>query len=92
MLKYLFKPSVIPAVTVMGMSIAALLSNAFLVELVFNWPGFSRYAVNAMLNKDLNAIVASVLVIGIVYAVANLIVDVIVAYLDPRIRYMERGE
>ena len=76
----------------MGMSIAALLSNAFLVELVFNWPGFSRYAVNAMLNKDLNAIVASVLVIGIVYAVANLIVDVIVAYLDPRIRYMERGE
>ena len=92
MLKYLLKPSLIPAVTVMGMSIAALLSNAFLVEVVFNWPGFSRYAISAMLNKDLNAIVASVLIIGIVYAISNIIVDIVVAYLDPRIRYMERGE
>ena len=92
MLKYLFKPSIIPAVTVMGMDIASLLGNAFLVELVFNWPGFSRYGINAMLNKDLNAIVAVVLVIGIIYAVANVIIDIIVAYLDPRIRYLERGE
>ena len=45
-----------------------------------------------MLNKDLNAIVAVVLVIGIIYAVANVIIDIIVAYLDPRIRYLERGE
>ena len=92
MLKYLFKPSIIPAVTVMGMDIAALLSNAFLVEIVYNWPGFSRYGIYVMLNKDLNAIVAVVLVIGVIYAIANVIIDVIVAYLDPRIRYLERGE
>jgi len=92
MFKYLLKPSVIPAITVMGMDIAALLSNAFLVELVFNWPGFSRLGIAFMLNKDLNGIVALVLIIGIMYAVINVVTDVIVAYLDPRIRLMERGE
>ncbi len=92
MFKYLLKPSVIPAVTVMGLDIAALLANAFLVERVFNWPGFSQYGINVMMNKDLNAIVALVLVIGIIYAIANIAVDAIVAYLDPRIRLMERGE
>jgi len=90
--KYLLKPSVIPAVTIMGLDIAALLANAFLVELVFNWPGFSKLGIRYMLNKDLNGIVALVLVIGIIYAVANIVVDVVVAYLDPRIRLMERGE
>lgn len=92
MFKYLLKPSMIPAVTVMGMDIAALLANAFLVETVYNWPGFSKFGITVMMNKDLNAIVALVLVIGIIYAIANIAVDAIVAYLDPRIRLMERGE
>ncbi|MCS7103320.1 MAG: ABC transporter permease [Candidatus Korarchaeum sp.] len=90
--KYLLKPSIIPAVTVMGMDIAALLGNAFLVEIIYNWPGFSRYGIVAMLNKDLNAVVAIVLVIGLVFAVANIVVDVIVSFLDPRIRLLEKGE
>jgi len=90
--KYLLKPSIIPAVTVMGMDIAALLGNAFLVEIVYNWPGFSKYGIWAMLNKDLNAIVAIVLVIGLIFAIANIVVDVIVSYLDPRIRLLEKGE
>jgi peptide/nickel transport system permease protein len=90
--KYLLKPSVIPAVTVMGLDIAALLANAFLVETVFNWPGFSQLGIRYMLNKDLNGIIALVLIIGLIYAIANIVVDVVVAYLDPRIRLMERGE
>jgi len=90
--KYLLKPSIIPAVTVMGMDIAALLGNAFLVEIVYNWPGFSKYGIWAMLNKDLNAIIAIVLVIGLIFAIANIVVDVIVSYLDPRIRLLEKGE
>jgi peptide/nickel transport system permease protein len=92
MFKYLFKPSIIPAVTVMGLDAAALLANAFLVETVFYWPGFSKLGITLMLNKDLNGIVALVLVMGIMYAVANVIVDIIVAYLDPRIRFVETGE
>jgi len=92
MFKYLLKPSLIPAVTVMGLDVAALMANAFLVEMVFNWPGFSKLGITLMLNKDLNGIVALVLVLGVIYAVANIVVDIIVAYLDPRIRLMERGE
>jgi len=92
MFKYLLKPSLIPAVTVMGLDIAALMANAFLVETVFNWPGFSRFGITLMMNKDLNGIVALVLVMGVIYAIANIVVDILVAYLDPRIRLMERGE
>lgn len=92
MFKYLLKPSIIPAVTVMGMDVAAMLGNAFLVEMVFMWPGFSRHAINAMLRSDLNTIVATVMVIGIIFAIVNIITDIIVAYLDPRIRLVERGE
>jgi peptide/nickel transport system permease protein len=56
------------------------------VELVFNYPGISRYGINAMLNKDLNAITAIVMIIGIAFLLVNIIVDIIAAYLDPRIR------
>lgn len=86
MFKYLLKPSFIPTASVMGLDIASLVSNSFLVELIFNWPGLSRYVVNAMLNKDLNAISAGILVFSLVFIVVNIAVDVIVAYLDPRIR------
>jgi len=67
--------------------IAVLFSNAFLVELVFNWPGFSKYGINAMLRKDLKRPLRS----GVEYwvwcsVIANILVDVTVAWLDPRIR------
>ncbi|MFZ7102899.1 MAG: ABC transporter permease [Peptococcaceae bacterium] len=84
--KYLLKPSLIPAVSVMGLDIASLMGNAFLVEVIFNWPGISRYGMNAMLGKDLNAISAVVIVFGLIFVLVNIIVDLVVAYLDPRIR------
>lgn len=84
---HLLKPSLIPTVSVMALDIAALIGNAFLVELLFNFPGLSRYGVNAMLNKDLSAITAVVLIIGIVYIIANIVIDIVVANLDPRIAF-----
>lgn len=92
MFKYLLKPSIIPAITVMGMDIAGMLGNAFTVEMVFRWPGFSKYGIEVMKNVDLNAIVGVVLVIGVIFAIMNIIADILVAYVDPRIRLMERGE
>ncbi len=89
--KYLLKPSIIPTVTVMGLDFAFLMSNAFLVEMVYMWPGFSRYAVTAMLNKDLNAIVAVVLVIGLTFALVNLLVDIVIMGLDPTVRLRRGG-
>jgi len=90
-LKYVLRPSLIPTVSIIALDIAAMLGNAFLVELVFNFPGISRYGINAMLTKDLNAIVSVILVIGLAFVLVNIVVDVIVAYLDPRIR-LQGGE
>ena len=49
-LKYLMKPSLIPTTTIYALDISAQIANAFLIELIFNWPGFSRYGLNAMLG------------------------------------------
>jgi len=86
MFKYLLKPSLIPTVSVMGLDFAFLFGSAFLVETIFNWPGISRYGINAMLNKDLSAISAVVIIFGTIFVVVNIIVDIIVAFLDPRVR------
>jgi peptide/nickel transport system permease protein len=91
MLRYLLKPSLIPMVSVMGMEIATSIGGSFIIEKVFDWPGFGKYGMQAMLMKDVNPIVASVMLIGASCAFVNIIVDVIVAYLDPRIRVMERA-
>lgn len=90
--KYLLKPSLIPTVSILGLDFAALLGNAFLVELVFNWPGISRYGINAILRKDLNVVTAVVMILGISFVTINIIVDIVVAYLDPRIRMGREGK
>jgi peptide/nickel transport system permease protein len=84
--RLLLKPSLIPTISILGLDIAATISVAFLVELIFNWPGLGRYGMTAMLHKDLNAISAVILIFGAIFIIANIIVDLVVAYLDPRIR------
>ena len=84
--RFLLKPSLIPTISILGLDIAGTLSIAFLVELIFNWPGLARYGMTAMLHKDLNAISAVILVFGAVFVIVNILVDIIVAQLDPRIR------
>jgi peptide/nickel transport system permease protein len=85
-LKYLLKPSLIPSVSVLGLLFASLFGSAFLIELTFSWPGISRYCMNAMLAKDLNAISAVVLLLGFIVVIVNTVTDAIVSVLDPRIR------
>lgn len=86
MFKYLLKPSLIPTISIYGLDFAATMGNAFLIELIFNWPGLSRYGMNAMLQKDLNAMIATIIIFGIVFILVNIIVDMVVDFLDPRIR------
>jgi peptide/nickel transport system permease protein len=90
-MKYLLKPSLIPMVSIMGMEVAQSIGGSFIIETVFNWPGFGKYGMKAMLMKDVNPIVASVMLIGASCAFVNILVDIIVAYLDPRIRVMEKA-
>lgn len=84
--KFLLKPSMISTVSVMGLDFAALFGNAFLVETIFNWPGLSRYAMTAMMQKDINAICAVVMILGVVFITMNILVDIVVLILDPRVR------
>lgn len=85
-LKYTLRPALIPTMTVLGMDIAAKLGNAFLVESVFVWPGIANYGVQTILQKDLNGIIGTVLVISAFFLIVNMLVDVVAALLDPRIR------
>ncbi len=84
-LKYLLKPSLIPTVAIMGMDIASAIGGSFVIETIFNWPGIGRYGTNSMLSNDLNSVVGVVVIIGVFFALINIVVDVITAYLDPRI-------
>ena len=84
--RFLLKPSLIPTVSILGLDIAATMGQAFLLELIFHWPGISRYGVKAMLHKDLNSITAVVLALGLVFVTVNILVDLTVGALDPRIR------
>lgn len=89
--RYAFKPSLIPSLTIIGLDFAAMLGNAFLVEVIFAWPGLSRYGVEAILRKDLNAIVGTVLIISTTFLVVNIIVDLLIVYINPRIRLSQRS-
>ena len=85
--RYAFRPSLIPSLTIIGLDFAAMLGNAFLVEAIFAWPGLSRYGVAVILRKDLNAIVGTVLIISAAFLIANLVVDLLIVLLNPRIRH-----
>jgi peptide/nickel transport system permease protein len=89
--RYAFRPSLIPSLTIIGLDFAAMLGNAFLVEAVFAWPGLSRYGVAVILRKDLNAIVGTVLIISAMFLIVNLVVDLLVSLINPRIRLSQRA-
>lgn len=87
--KYMLKPSFIAPLTILGLTFASELGNAFLVEQVFGWPGMAKYGIRAILRKDFNAIMGVVLIVGLAFVVVNLVVDVLAGYVDPRIRIRE---
>ena len=86
MWQYVLRPSATPSVSIIALDIAAMLGNAFVVEQVFSYPGISKYCLNAILNKDLNAIVGVVMVIGVAFLVVNILVDIISGFIYPRNR------
>ena len=75
-----------PVTTIIGLSVAYLLTGTFFVEQVFNWPGIGSFAANSLLSVDYPAIMGITLVGAISYLGINIIVDLIQAKLDPRIR------
>lgn len=92
MFKYVLKLSIIPAASIFALSSIVIFVEAFIIETIFNWPGFARYGMEALLSKDLNVISTVVLIVGALFIVANMIVDLVVSRLDPRIGIKIRSE
>jgi ABC-type dipeptide/oligopeptide/nickel transport system permease component len=84
MFRHVFANGATPALTVFGMQFGWMLGATVLVEEIFGRPGIGRYAIKAVSQSDVNAVVAVVLVVGVVFLIANLVIDILVYALNPR--------
>ena len=84
--KHARRTALIPTTTVVGLSFGGLLGGAVLTESIFAWPGLGQWSAQAVLRNDTASVLGFVLLIAIIYVLANLVVDLMYAYLDPRVR------
>ena len=84
--RYVLKNTILPTLTVFGISLAYVVSGAALVEIVFAWPGMGRWMLNAINRRDYPFLMGIYLMISVAVAVMTMLVDLIYAWLDPRIR------
>jgi len=85
--RHALKNSLIPVVTILGPMFAALITGTFVTEQIFGIPGLGRYFVTSITNRDYPVIMGTILLYAVFLVIANLVVDILYAYLDPRIRY-----
>ncbi len=83
--KHALRNALIPTVTVVGLEIGVLLGGNMIVETVFGWPGLGRIAVEAIFNRDYPLVQGVVMFYAIVFVMANLIVDILYTYINPKI-------
>ncbi len=85
--RHALRNALAPAVAVISLDVGYLLGGIIVVEEVFAWPGLGRLMIHALQNRDLPVIQAVTLVLACVYALSNLVSDLVIAALDPRVRY-----
>jgi len=88
--KHALRNALIPVLTVLGLQFGALLSGAVITETIFAWPGIGRLLINAIFSRDFPLVQACVLVIAFSYLAVNLLVDILYALVDARIRFREQ--
>ncbi len=86
-LRHALRNSLIPVVTVAGIQLALLLSGAVVVETVFSIRGLGRILVGAIFDRDYPMVQGVILLIAVIFVIANLVVDIVYTWLDPRIHY-----
>ncbi|WP_234553883.1 ABC transporter permease [Thermus caliditerrae] len=86
-LRHALKNAALPVLTLLGSLMGGLLSGAVLTETIFSWPGLGRYVTQSATSLDFPAVMGVTLLVGLVYSFLNLLVDLLYALLDPRIRY-----
>lgn len=82
---YVLRNSLVATITQIGLLFGALLAGAVVVESIYDWPGIGSYAVSSILNADYKAILAVTLLVGVVYAGVNIVVDLVLGLIDPRV-------
>lgn len=91
--KHALKNALIPIITVLGIQLGTMLGGAVLTESVFSVPGLGKFMVDSIKNRDYPVVQGGVLLLAIVFSLVNLIVDIIYAYVDPRIKSQyDRGK
>jgi len=89
MTKHVLRIAISPMITGLGMNLGKLLTGTIIVETVFSWPGFGRYFIEAIFNRDIPVIQCYVLIAASLFILSNLIVDIVQMYIDPRISRKE---
>jgi peptide/nickel transport system permease protein len=85
--RHALKNAALPVVTIIGLQAGTLLAGAVLTETIFSWPGIGRWVYDAILGRDYPIVQGGTLLIALIFVAVNLIVDILYALLDPRIRY-----
>ena len=85
--RHALKNAFLPVITIIGLSTGSLLAGAILTETIFAWPGIGKWVYDAILGRDYPVVQGGTLLIALIFVLANLLVDVSYAYLDPRIHY-----
>lgn len=81
------KNTLIPVSTVIGLQLGSLLGGAVLTETVFSWPGIGSYAIDSILKSDYSVVQGTVIIMAIIFVLVNLLIDLLYAFIDPRIKY-----
>jgi len=88
--KHALKNAMIPVVTLIGLDLGALMGGAILTETIFSWPGVGRVIYLAILQRDAPVVIGGTLILVLIFVFMNLVVDILYAWLDPRIRYHQK--
>ena len=84
--RFALRPALSPVLTLVALVFAYSLTNSFIVESIFNWPGLGSYAIASIQSLDIPAILGVTLLVAMVYVCVNLAVDILQAVIDPRVR------
>ena len=92
LIRHALRNTLIPIITVVGLSVGGLLGGAVITESIFGLPGVGRLAIDAISNRDYPMIQGAVILVAASFVFVNLIVDIIYAFVDPRIRYSQDSQ
>ena len=85
--KHALRPALLPIISYMGPAFVGIITGSVVIETIFGLPGIGKLFVNAAFNRDYSLVMGVTILIGLLFILFNAIVDVLLAYVDPKIRY-----